>query len=321
MVSLTTRQQKLLNGLTRVHDSSVKLGDIIQAMILAGGTNGTPVNAVNATASVTLTGVVVHGEKLTVGPDVFEFVANGVKSSPSNILVDIHDYVTQASTTLTMDTQPTPGDTITIGAKTYIFVPVGTANHEGEISIGADLAEAQLNLIDALLGIDGVNTKNSAIDVLTPFAANATTVKAAIGGVAGNAIVTTETFTASTNVFAAAHLTSGADCTAANAITALATALASGTGAFDNSKTVIEGTTVTLTATTAGVIGNNIPISETLANATIANSATKFAGGVDGTVAAGMAIMADDSYLYICPNGNTKAQANWKRIALTEISA
>ena len=67
-----------------------------------------------------------------------------------------------------------------------------------------------------------------------------------------------------------------------------------------------------LSADVAGVIGNAIVASKTMANATV----TTFTGGVDGTVATGMKIMVDATYMYVCLTGNTKAEKNWRRVSL-----
>lgn len=325
MNNLTATEKKLLNNLTQVRNPSVLLGDKLQAVIDAVGVDGTPVNAVAASKSLAVTGVVIDGETVTInnpavsGTDVYEFLTDAAqtKTAPTNIAVNIAASAVKASGTLTMDTQPTAGDTITIGTKTYIFVPVGTANHDGEISIGADLAAAKLALVAAINGTDGVNTAVPGVSAAA-FSGNTCAITALVGGTAGNSIATTETFTAASNVFAAATLGSGADCTAANAITALVSAITAsdtqGVGAADGT-----GDTVDLTADVAGTIGNNILISETMANAAFTGGATKLAGGVDGTVSNGTKLMVDDTYLYVSLGANTTADANWRRISVGNV--
>lgn len=316
MDQLTTAEKKLLNNLTQVHDPEVKLGDKLAEMIGLVGEEGTPVNAVAASKVLTLTGVVIDGEKVTIGSDVYEFVTDAAKTktTPTNIAVDIAASAVKASGTLTMDTKPIAGDTLTIGTKTYIFVPVGTANADGEISIGATLAAAKLAVVAAINGADGINDAHPLVSA-GAFIADACTITAFIGGVIGNAIPTTETFTAGTNIFAAVTLGSGADCSAANAITALVSAITThdtaGVGAVDGA-----GDTVVLTADIAGVIGNAISIAETLVNGSFAGAATKLSGGIDGTVAAGTKFLMDASYLYVCLAGNTTSQTNWRRVSI-----
>ncbi len=153
MVQLTATELKILNEISQVQESTVHLGDIVSAIIGNTAEEGTPVNAVNATGTLTISGVVKDGETVTIGTDVYEFLTDEdqSKSASTNIAVDISSHTTKASATLTMDTQPISGDTVTIGTKTYIFVPVGTANNVGEVSIGATLAEAQTNLYKAIV--------------------------------------------------------------------------------------------------------------------------------------------------------------------------
>lgn len=322
MNALTATEKKVLDNLTKVMNPSVALGDTLQEVIDAVGVDGTPVNAVAASKSLAVTGVVKHGEKVTInnpivtGTDVYEFTTNPMLlSDENNIPVDISAYVDYSSGYLTMDTRPTAGDTVTIGERTYIFVPVGTANAEGEVSIGADLAGAQANLVAAINGTDGINTPHTLVFALD-FVANEMSLQAYVGGTIHNTTPTTETFTAATNVFGAATLSGGTDCTAANAILALVDAITAsdtqGVGAADGT-----GDTIDLTADVAGVVGNDISISETMTNAAFAGGATKLSGGVDGTVSPGTKIMVDDTYLYVSIGANTTADANWRRISLS----
>lgn len=111
---------------------------------------------------------------------------------------------------LTMDTQPTAGDTMTIGTTVYTFTADGTADEAGEIDVGADLADAKTLVIAAINGTDGNNTAHESVSA-GAFATNDLPITALVKGTAGNAIATTETFTAGTNVFAAVTLENGVD--------------------------------------------------------------------------------------------------------------
>lgn len=314
MEQLTATEQKFLNNLGVLGNQRIKLGDILAEMITQNGEEGTPVNAVAATGTLTISGVVKDGEKVTIGADVYEFLTDDAqtKTAASNIAVDISEVSTKAAGTLTMDTRPTPGDTLTIGTKTYIFVPVGTDTAEGEVSIGADLAGAQAALVGAINGLDGLNTPHPLVTAAA-FAADDCVITAIWGGTAGNAIATTETFTAATNAFAGATLALGTDCPAADAVTALVAAIVAsdtqGVGAADGT-----GDTVVLTADTAGALANSIATTETMANGAFGKAT--LTGGVDGTVASGTKFMMDETYLYVCVDGNTVAENNWRRISL-----
>ena len=314
MNQLTTAEKKLINNLSMIHDPDVKLGDILAAIIGQSAEEGTPVNAANASGTLTISGVVKDGEKVTIGTDIYEFLsdADQTKTSPGNIAVDIEANTVKATGTLTMDTQPMPGDTITIGPKTYIFVPVGTDNADGEISIGADLAAAQAALVGAINGLDGLNTAHPSVTA-GAFASDDCVITAKIGGTVGNSIATTETFTAATNVFASGTLGTGADCSAANAVTALAAAIMAndtvGVSAADGA-----GDTVVLTANIAGAAANSIITTETMTNG--AFGAATLTSGVDGTVADGSKFMMDATYLYVCLDGNTISEKNWRRVSL-----
>jgi hypothetical protein len=118
-----------------------------------------------------------------------------------------------AEGTLTVDTQPTAGDTFTIGSTVYTFRAVGDANAAGDVEVGADLAGAQANIVAAVNGTDRFNDPHPSVTIAA-FAANDAVLTASVAGTAGNAIATTETFTAGTNVFDAGTLgttTAGTD--------------------------------------------------------------------------------------------------------------
>lgn len=328
MRNLTAKELKVFDNLSNVHTSDADLGGVIQEVINAVNRPkvpaGAPVNAVAASETLTVDGVVVHGEVVVIdnpmvsGIDVYEFVADLAQSvsDPTNIPVDITDYATASSGSLTVDTQPTSGDTMTIGGKVYTFVPVGTDTADGEISIGAGLAEAQANIVAAINGEDDINIANPFASA-SIFDANTdvSTITALVGGVAGDSIDTTHTFDAVTNVFGADTLSGGADCTAANAITALVAAITAsdtqGVGAADGT-----GDTLVLTADVKGAAGNDIAIGVAMANGSFTEDAEVLSRGVDGTIANRGDIKLDDTYVYIAIDDNTIIDANWRRVAL-----
>lgn len=316
-MSLTDHEQAVLNNLSHEHDVNVHLGDLVNAGIMPE--EGTPVKAVKASKDLTVSSVVVDGETVTVnnplknGTDVYEFLADATqsKTSAGNIAVNIEPHTVHAARNLTVAVQPTVGDTMTIGTKVYTFVQDGTANADGEISIGNDLAEAQVNIEDAINGDDGFNIPHPLVGCGN-FSTNVAAITAYVGGVAGNSIATTETFTSGSNVFAGATLTGGTDCTAQNAIDHLVAEITAhdsqGVGAVD-----ATGGVVTFTADVAGVAGNDIAIGETMANGAFTGGATKLSGGVDGTPMVYGKMMADASYLYVAIGTDPE---DWRRISL-----
>ena len=120
----------------------------------------------------------------------------------------------KASVNLTVDTNPTNGDTMTLGAKTYTFETTLT-DVDGNIQIGGSTAATQANIVAAINLTGTPGTDYAASMTIHPtvtaaaFAANVAAITAKTGGTAGNSIVSTETFTAGTNVFSAATLTGG----------------------------------------------------------------------------------------------------------------
>lgn len=184
---------------------------------------------------IRIAAAVEDGETVTIGADVYEFDTHTVAAiTAGRIRVDVSGGSTVAAQgTLTVDTLPTAGDTMTIGNTTYTFVASGDFDTAGEIPIAAgDLAATKVSIVDAINGDDGVNTANAEASAAA-FVGNDCVLTALQPGTAGNSVDTTETFTAGTNVFDAATLgttTAGVDPTAGEASDALIAAInASGT--------------------------------------------------------------------------------------------
>jgi len=324
MNNLTNSELKIMNNLTMVHDLDVRLGDKIQEVINNISPDwieniikeGTPENAKSAEAVLTISGVVIDGETVTVGNDVFEFAADEeLTVSEGHIPIDIFADAVGSYNSLTMDTQPTSGDTVKIGDKTYIFVPVGTDTADGEVSIGVDKVEAQANLVAAINGTDGISFSHPLVSI-GDFTADVATVTALVGGVSGDLIETTETFTALTNIFSNGTLDNGVDCTDEKAATAFANAITN-LGTEGIIGTVgISCDTVEMIAPT-GAAGNDIPVSTTMDNASFGVDVDFMSGGKDGTIASGIQFMIDDTNIYVSIGENTVTGTNWRKIALT----
>jgi len=316
MNDLTINERKVINNLSRAVDGDVLLGDEVQSLIDLQGSPGTPVNSVAAAMDFTLTGVVIDGETMSIGSDVYELLADAIQSltDPGNIAVDITSYTTGSVVTLTIDTQVSAGDTMTIEGVGYTFVPQGTANADGEIGVGTDLATCQAAIVAAINGTDDHNIAHPLVSCAA-FSGNDAVITVFVGGTAGDAYTVTESFTAVTNIFSGATFASGSDCSAADAVTAFVAAITAfdteGVGAVDGTGDVVE-----LTADAGGVAGNDITLAETCANGEFTGAATSLAGGVDGTVGPAGTLRIDSSYLYIALADNTIADANWVQVAI-----
>lgn len=325
MNSLTVKQITALDEMTsHLKPDPVALGTKLQEVISlfpgAVNTQTAPVNAVNSHEHLTLTGVVVDGEVVAInnplvsGGDVYEFCTDAAqtKTDPTNINVNISAHATKSSGSLTLTTQPDSGDKITIGEKEFTFVPAGTANADGEVSVGANLAGAQAAFEAAVNGTDDHNTPHPLVSA-SAFAANVCTVTALVGGTVGDTIPTTTSLTQVLDGFSAVTLGGGADCTAANAIEHLVAAITAndtqGVSAADAAGDVVD-----LTANIAGVSGNDITVATTMANGSWGHEHLQ--GGVDGTVGYVEKPLIDNSYLYVCFANNTISDKNWRRISL-----
>jgi hypothetical protein len=327
MENLTARQIELVSGVNR-HLKDMGFGEIVDKLIDSANAQhpiqtGTPVNAVNASEILTLTDVVTHGETVivnnpkTLGVDIYEFLTDADQVLVNgNIAVDIEADTVKSSISLKVSVHPKSGDTITIGVgdgeKEYTFVPEGTANADGEISIGENVGEAQENIVAAINGTDDHNTPHTQVTA-GDFAEGISIITAIIGGTIGDDIATTSNFTDIPNEFTGATLDDGVDCSAADAIAALLLAVddgdTQGVTAADG-----EGTTVVFTAAVAGEEGNLIEVDSTMDNGSFGE--TELSGGVDGTIGTKHDILADASFIYMCIANNSVSGKNWRRISL-----
>lgn len=113
-----------------------------------------------------------------------------------------------ATVTLALAVQPTVGDTMTIGSRSYEFVAEATPPAQGEIALGADLATTQ-GLVQIMINSAAgyANPQVSASD----WVANVSTLTARAIGTAGNGIEVSETFTSGSNLFSAVETSGGVD--------------------------------------------------------------------------------------------------------------
>lgn len=304
-----------IGQLAETVETLVDLGEDLQEQLALSVPFGTPVNAANASAVLTFANPVIHGEKLIIGDDVYEMAANDALSvsDPANIVVDITAYAGKAVASLTVGAQPTAGDTMTIGGKLYTFVPDGTANADGEISIGTDILTAQAAIVAGINGTDGHNLANTLVSA-SDFETNVSTIMAFIAGTQGNLIALEETFDSEANLFSGANLITGTDCIALNAITALVAAItASDTVGVT---AVADNATIILTHDVAGIIGNLVEVESQISAATFGVEVTTLEGGIDGTEGIDGETMYDTSWFYVCTDVNTIADKNWRRITL-----
>lgn len=419
---------KLVEMILGINTNTTGLASL--AAIVAGLsspiTEGTPVNAVAATGTLTFTGVVSDGEEVAIGGRTYEFDADGNVSAVDHVAVDISAGTkTQARGTLTFNGTVADGETVTLAGTVFEFdtnsAVVGT-NVAVDISLGGTKATAKISFTGPVANGQTVTIGNTVyefdtdagssvgdgnvrVDVVadqTAVAAAAALITAITGdanavvtaaadgvqavdvtalypGVYGNDIaVSTTCLNASWNT---AELTAGANCSGADAATALILAIdaefatleavtggagichvdAVAAGAFDGSAgnavdvaeacanavwtefaggsdcTAAEaivalaaaitaddvsqvsavdgnGDTLVATAKVRGTAGNALTTTDSCANA--GWGAGALAGGVNGTVGTNNQTMVDNSYVYYCIGTNTIADANWRRISL-----
>lgn len=325
MTNLTIKQVASINKMFRFLMPKIALGTILYNMIAAINNivvfsvdTGTPVNAANANKLLTISGAVFNAETVTIGSDIYEFVSSTdlIVTTPGNIPVDINAHTAKASVLLTIDTNPTAGDTMTIDGKVFTFVPINTATADGEIDIAVALATTQTNIIDAIMGTDFYSEPHESVEAVQGgFIDDVLTISAIYGGAAGNSLLVSEVLTAETNIFSDTHLSGGGSCTASNAVIALALAVTTsdteGVGAVDS-----DGDTVLFTADVAGVAGNAIAIAEDMDNGSFAEGAVLLSGGINGTVGIDGDMYKNSTDLFVSVGVSTISTKNWRKVSL-----
>lgn len=144
---------------------------------------------------------VVKGQQTVPFPKFVEWDRPGMAQWPA----------VKAQGKLTLQNQPSVGETITLGIKTYSFVASLVTNTDGQIVIGANVAATRANIMAAvnLSGLPGsqyatATSLNGDVEA-TSTSGNDIFFTAKIGGTAGNSIASTSTLVAP-NTFDAATL-------------------------------------------------------------------------------------------------------------------
>lgn len=183
-------------------------------------TTGTPVNAVAATKTLTVSGVPTDNDTVTIGATTYTFEsainASGVAATgtltvadvphdTNNVVIGANTYLfktalteKKATGTLTATGNFVDAETVTIGTKTYKFtVNLSTPAVADEVKIGSSASDSLDNLIAAINGAAGVGTNygtGTVAHTLVTAAAGAgdtMTITAKTIGTAGNDIATT----------------------------------------------------------------------------------------------------------------------------------
>lgn len=134
----------------------------------------------------------VKGQQTTPLPKFVEWDRPGMVQWPA----------VKAQGKLTLPNQPSVGETITLGTKTYSFVASLLTNTDGQIVIGASVAATRANILAAinLSGLPGsqyasATSLNGDVEA-TSISGNDIIFTAKVGGTAGNSIASTSTLVA-----------------------------------------------------------------------------------------------------------------------------
>ena len=281
--------------------------------------SGTPVNAVGSTGTLTLDGDVTEGEIITINGRVYEIDSDGSVGA-GHVAVDVSGGATAAEATLTISNPVSDGETITINDRVYELDADDTSTGDVAVDISAGTkaqAAETLTLTDVVVagetfivgeetfefgGGQAISGSNIEIDITSGMIASQGTLT--LGGAipANNEAMTvgTQTYTWKTALTGAAdEIKRGLtvdDCidnfvAAINAAAGAGTTYGTGTVAnADVSAVKSSGTAAILTARVAGVVGDAIATTETMAD-----EANVFDAVTLGTTTAGADCAAADA--------------------------
>ncbi len=256
-----------------------------------------------ALATLTIAGVVINTETVTLGTRVYEFDTHGTRTlSGSRVRADISASATKSQGTLRLDLIPVALNTMTIGSRTYVFVASGAGDADGEISIGANYAAAYANILAGINGSDGFNTANAQVSAAagthTPATVTLTldaviadtqtvtlgnkvyTFQTVLTNVDGNVLIGADAAASLDNLKAAVNLSAGAGTTYATAMTAHTQVTAT---TNSDTQQVFSATVLAATGGNAAT-ANLLASTETLAGGTNGFGAATFTGAIDKIV-------------------------------------
>jgi len=261
-----------------------------------------------ATFTLTLGAVPLDGEILTVNGRTYEFDTDGDGIGASDVEIDTNGDSTGSEAAASLVTDFNNDGSREYNAAADGYVVTFTAITQGVAAnshvLSEDLTDCFLSGTNPTGGADATGAEIATIflthlqnagaeTTITPSAGGSGEVVLTydIGGTAGDAITLTETLTAGScdggGTFGGT--TSGVDCTAANAVTAIVAAVTGGdtqgVGAADGA-----GDTVVFTADTPGTAGDSITTTESPAAdavtalvSAITSNDTEGVGAADGT--------------------------------------
>lgn len=226
-----------------------------------------------ATGTLTISGVLLDFNTVTIGSRVYEFDSHEEESVTSgNVRVDISPssgYTVAAYATIIVSAAVGVGQTLEVDGKVYTFVTNGTQSADGDIPSFSTYATQATAIYNAINGLDGINVANIQVEC-TAFVDGGTEsgalLRAKRGGAAGNSIVLESSTTAVTVGGASAGvpttLANGSDCSAADGVTALVAAI---NGDSQRVVTAVDGTGNTMDVSSlVGGTASNYAVGDTI---------------------------------------------------------
>jgi len=240
-----------------------------------------------ATARLIVSNLIKDAELITIGDTIFEIDSDSSVVS-GRTAIDISGNSTFASGTITLTAVPTDGQTIIIGKDKYEFDIEGITRSGIETdNIKVDITG--LTTIDQVGAVlTSVINANTTEDITTSFSSttDTLTITSTVGGTIGNSIKINKRLTGNTS---GTTLTGGTDCSIADAIVAIVSAINSTIGTnftasvpSPNPDNIID-ITIDSGSIYDGSLGNVVVCTTTCTGASF--NSTTFLGGLDCTSA------------------------------------
>lgn len=253
-----------------------------------------------STISTTATAAAVGGRTLEITTVTSVMTTNTLATTIAAAINADSQFASTASSAVMTITNAEDGEFGIITAGDTGFTPI-TETTSGVDATGQDSTVAAIN------GTDGINTANDEVSIAA-FVDNDAVITALYTGVLGDAIITTETFTAAATILDAGTLgttTAGVDVTATEAGDALDVSILADASSVVTSVNTTG--TVVLTAKTVGTAQNAFSTTETMANGSY--GAALLTGGVSN----------NESILRVSVTNTTGSEAMVLRAGMADI--
>ena len=243
---------------------------------------GAPQNAKKASATISFSDVISDTETITIGSNVYEFDYTDAVTA-GRIKIDMTDYLTKATATLTYTNIPVIEKTITIGTaaslETYEMVAAADEVTDPDnipVVLGTTLTAA--NAVTKLA--EAINSNSALVSAVANTTDGKVVITALAGGTGANTLAIATTETNASFGLGVTTLSGGLNtCTTANGSACLVAALNANEDEVVSATLGADAESVVISNKLVGTEGNSVAVSTTCASGSFDDGVTKLFGG------------------------------------------